>query len=436
MMRLRKIIEYSLYLLLFLLPFQTRLVLKKGELSGGYWEYGTYSLYAIEILLGLIVLLSIFYFLKNFSKTKNLLLVFKKRRNEILFFLFLVTILLIIFSTISAINPLLSFYYLYKFITGGALIVLLYLFTNFYKTSFSFLLGSVLQAIVGIWQFIFQTSFSSKWLGIALQDSSVLGTSVIETADGRWLRAYGGLPHPNIFAGFLVVAIIITMVLYVQKKNIHKYSNVLILIFFTLLTTALFSAFSRAAWISLIFCFLVFFFINLQNKIVFKKLLNLSLICFFIFLIFSLIYLPLSRTRIGGTNRLEAKSTDERIEYFKESWEIIKLHPILGVGLGNYTLSAHNEVSSGRESFYYQPVHNIYLLIVSELGIIITSLIALFLIIWKKRRGILKISTVILSPILILGLFDHYLISLYSGIILTSFIFALCLLSSRSKSIG
>jgi len=56
---INKTIEYGLYLLVFALPIQTRWIIKAGALNGGPWEYGTYSLYATDILLLLLLLLFI-----------------------------------------------------------------------------------------------------------------------------------------------------------------------------------------------------------------------------------------------------------------------------------------------------------------------------------------------------------------------------------------
>ena len=55
---LNKIIEWGVYLFIFLLPWQTRLILKEGDLNG-YWEYGTASVYGTEILLYFLFLLAI-----------------------------------------------------------------------------------------------------------------------------------------------------------------------------------------------------------------------------------------------------------------------------------------------------------------------------------------------------------------------------------------
>jgi len=61
-------IEYGLYLLVFLLPIQTRWIIKAGMLNGGYWEYGTYGLYATDILL---IMLLILYVICRFLKASN-----------------------------------------------------------------------------------------------------------------------------------------------------------------------------------------------------------------------------------------------------------------------------------------------------------------------------------------------------------------------------
>ena len=81
----------------------------------------------------------------------------------------------------------------------------------------SFLISAIIQAFLGIWQFFTQSSFASKWLGMALHDASDLGTSVIQIigSDGfwqRWLRAYGGLDHPNILGGLLGIGVFVSII--------------------------------------------------------------------------------------------------------------------------------------------------------------------------------------------------------------------------------
>jgi len=41
-----------------------------------------------------------------------------------------------------------------------------------------------------------------------MHQASTLGTYVVETGAGRWLRAYGSFGHPNMLGFFLVLGII------------------------------------------------------------------------------------------------------------------------------------------------------------------------------------------------------------------------------------
>ncbi|MDP6571609.1 MAG: hypothetical protein QF747_02120, partial [Patescibacteria group bacterium] len=50
------IIKYGTLVFVFLIPWQARLILVEGSINGDYWEYGTQSLYATEVLLFLILI--------------------------------------------------------------------------------------------------------------------------------------------------------------------------------------------------------------------------------------------------------------------------------------------------------------------------------------------------------------------------------------------
>src|SRR5438128_1783500 len=50
-------IYYLILIFLFLLPWQTRLIFDPQFLNGGFWEYGSGSLYATELIAWLIIIL-------------------------------------------------------------------------------------------------------------------------------------------------------------------------------------------------------------------------------------------------------------------------------------------------------------------------------------------------------------------------------------------
>jgi hypothetical protein len=78
------------------------------------------------------------------------------------------------------------------------------------------------------------------------------------------------------------------------------------------------------------------------------------------------------------------------------------------------------------QPWQFQPVHNIYLLLLNELG-----LLSLFL--FKEiERGFKKLQTDpwklgLATAFAVVGLWDHYLLSLYQGIMLLAIIVGLLL---------
>jgi len=66
MKHVNKIIEYGILLFVFLIPWQARWIISIGKINGREWEYGTQSLYATEILLGVILVAVIAKFMWEF----------------------------------------------------------------------------------------------------------------------------------------------------------------------------------------------------------------------------------------------------------------------------------------------------------------------------------------------------------------------------------
>jgi len=451
MKMLKKIIEYGLYLFVFLLPWQTRLILKEGNLNG-YWEYGTISIYATEILLWIIFFLAAVWWTVNKLKimpTKSSILdkvgAIKNSHpagddpeGQKSKFIFAFSGLLVVWSLVSifwADSRSLALYAWHWLAEGvGLFFVLQAIKFDSRKIVWPFILSALFQAGFGLWQFFTQSTFASKWLGLAFHDPAVSGTYVIETALRRWLRAYGALPHPNILAGFLAVAMLLTIWLY--RKSDYGFKKILLPVIFAILGLGLFVTFSKGVTASflaaLIFLWIV---VVLKRSKDFKiDLLKFTLIFLVIAVIFSVVFWEPVQTRLIGAERLEIKSTTERLNYSDEAWQLIKNHPLLGVGLGNYTLAVHDEINPSLQSWDYQPVHNIYLLILAELGLVgfllwLALIATILLQNFKVSLPVTRYS--LLVTLLIIGLFDHYLWSLYFGIIL----FWLCFSLARKISL-
>ena len=429
---LKRTIEYLLYSLAFLLPLQTRLILRSGEINGGYFEYGTYSLYLTDIVLIFIIVLfalqGISFGRFLISRTRELKITNCEWR---LVFILGFLDLFIFISCFFAYNKLLAFYKYGWFLLGLILLFLLIKAKyNRIKFFYFFLGGIVLQSLLAIYQVIFQLSFENKWLGIANHNPGELGTSVIEILNGeRWLRAYGGLDHPNILGGLLVISILFLLInknfkfsLNAPKLNLKFLGQNALLI---ILITALFLTFSRGAYLALTFSFvliLIFSFYKKDKEMRFKSL-KFILTSFLIFVTLFLIYPNLFQARILGNSRLENKSNIERISGLRDAQKIIKNNFLFGVGIGNYTLALKEELYPNEKSYFYQPVHNVFLLILAEIGIfgLISFLFFLVYFFFKiSKDNIYNLS--LLFALIIMFSFDHYYLSLHFGFLLFFFI--------------
>jgi len=280
-----------------------------------------------------------------------------------------------------------------------------------------------LQATLGIYQFLTQHAPANKYLGLALHDPNTLGTSVVEAVSGRWLRAYGGFDHPNIFGGVLAVALVISAYLLASRKVIRRKSDVVeslsLFIFHFVALFALFFSFSRAAWLATIVGWLVLCVVLAlkRDAWIFGRFLVLMFFSAVMVLIVVIPYQDLCRVRIEATSRLENKSVTERLSYVQEAKELWSQNWVTGVGVGNYLLALEKKASVKKAAWDYQPVHNVFLLLGAESGIftVLFFVSFLFILITKNRREVF--APALFATILVLMLFDHWLISLPFGII-------------------
>ena len=440
--KLSKIIEWGVYALVFLLPWQARLIWKMGELAGGFWEYGTFSLYGTELLLGLLVFLNIVRVIREWQGRR-------KTFFEKLFHCFIVSLFLVCcLSIFWAVDGDLA---LYKFVVllEGFMLFWLVLTGGVRKERllWAIVFSAVIQAGVGSWQFLNQEIVGNKWLGMASQAPWDGGVSVIETGLRRWLRAHGTLMHPNIFGGFLVIGLISCLTLYegiyrrlsliwadTNKTNETNITNkfyrikaVGLLIFFVVMLFGILTSFSRGAWVaviivSLFHCFIVFVRRDKIGRVVISKMLIITIL---VVAMFGLAFKEPFLGRIKGQGRLEAKSVEQRVAGYREGWGVVRDNWLGGVGLGNYTLCLYtNETNvtnvTNREVWDYQPVHNLWLLVLAEIGIFGLLFFAAILLLTIYYSLITKGKSLIfalpLFVIIILSFFDHYFWSFYFGV--------------------
>ena len=428
---LKKLTEYGLYLLAFLLPLQTRWIIRPGDLNGGYFEYGTISLYATDIVLLMVLLLFAINLIKN-KKIPNPKL---QITNSLIILAGLE--LTVFISCCFADNQLIAFYKYAWFLLGiGFFFLIIKANYNRLKLLFSFFLGVFASASLGIWQFLNQSAFANKWLGLAKHDPANPGVSVVEAIGDlglgeRWLRAYGTLDHPNMLGGLLTLGAIMIIFVIInlrRKKNKENYKYFILASYLFLLTYsfALFFTFSRTAWLSFVIGLFVILAVTLIKKDRFGQIQTLKIILVFGILVFILFtsFQNLVLTRVKGESRLEQKSNIERLESNKVAWDMFMDNWLVGVGMGNYTMEL-SKINPGHPAYFYQPAHNAYLLIAAEIGVFGIALF-LYLILYisyyiLKFKDINRITLII--SLIVLLTFDHWLWSLHFGVLFLFFVF-------------
>jgi len=156
------------------------------------------------------------------------------------------------------------------------------------------------------------------------------------------------------------------------------------------------------------------------------EIIKISLYLLFLLIFLFSAYRPLVLTRIYSSDRLEEKSIEQRVDSLSEAKDIIFKNPFLGVGVGNYTYYLLT-TQPDFPGWHYQPAHNIYLMVLAELGIV-GFLIFLFILLLAFRYSFENLFIfAILLVVFIIGFFDHWLLTSYFGLVFFAFILALAL---------
>ena len=187
------------------------------------------------------------------------------------------------------------------------------------------------------------------------------------TAESIFLtRASGSFTDPNTLAVFLLAVIPLILTQAVYKYPLIK-NRLLIYLGLLLGLLGLIFTFSRAAWVVFSLFLVVFiYYLKKEKRYLFnRKILFIPLVVVIPFLgkIVGRM-LTLRYSLWGGYSSGKA-----RIQLIREALEIIKQKPLIGVGLeGFLPAMMANNVTGVIEHFLF-PVHNLYLLLASELGL-------------------------------------------------------------------
>ncbi len=393
-MKIDDIKRYGLYLLVFLLPWQTRWIAYDPPLFGGVWEYGRISLYSWDIVLVALALLSLGALRREF------IFLFKSNRA---FQAYVLLVALAFVSSWAAPKSYLVSYWGLRLVEGGVLWLLVRsVKPKFKHVLWALVLAGSIQAVWGLGQFALQATFSSKWLGVAEHAVEVAGSSVLLNEGGRWLRAYAGQVHPNVLGGLLAITMLASA--WLVARSASKTERYALLVLCILQAGGLFVAFSRAGWLALGASLVVWW---IGEKSLRSAVTQIAVVTAVVFAVFgSILWEPTKARLIGApASRLEQQAVEERVTGVKESQALTRVAWWRGVGLGNYT-KALAQRTPGLRPYRYQPVHNLFLLILAELGIL-----GLAAFLWFVKERFFRASAsawLWLPPVLMTSFFDHY----------------------------
>lgn len=380
-------------------------------------DYLSPTLYLSDISIGVLFLLYIW----NWFRQKN------KKFSFLYSSLFLGTLAVLCITTLNAVNIPEAVY--------GDIRVLEFIFFGYYTyrsfqlsdikpmaTLFSF--SSLLVSLLAFAQFFLQRSVGGPFyfLGERTFSVSTLGIATFPVQGQSILRPYATFPHPNVLAFFLLVSLVIITEGAMQADT--QIRKIGLWIVASIASVALVITFSRVTLLAFLVLCGVFCFAYLQQK----KTRIVFLIALFGILCLGF---PFLIGRLSDIS-LFLRDFSLRESLVAVSFSIIQKNLFFGVGINNfflYELSLQKILSP----IFLQPVHNIYLLVFAETGLMGFLLFIWFLIetFWRQKKAWKHISKfernilVLLLCAFGIGLFDHFLLTLQQGQLLFSFLLGL-----------
>lgn len=236
------------------------------------------------------------------------------------------------------------------------------------------------RSVGGIWYWLGERTFNLNTVGIAQMSFD----------DRLLLRGYGTFSHPNSLAGFLMVSWWLWEMLKGKRENI-------LVVIMTVLGVAVSG--SRLGWV-ILGVLLIYKILKGRPLSVLYKKIGLGLFLMGTGIIWM-------GSNFGGW---DSESWEKRVRLSQEAAEMIEDNLWLGVGEGNFLVRL-SEYSLDT-NLWRQPVHNVPLLMVAELGML--GLLGWLNLGWSKIKKIKlrKADWILVGIVAVTGMFDHYWVML------------------------
>lgn len=296
------------------------------------------------------------------------------------------------------------------------------------------MINMFLLSVLGFLQFSRQASVFNNYLFFGEQPYSVFTPSISkESFNGvTKIPPYATFLHPNIFAGYLVVSLTLSLGCFMVGR---KPRIILLIPPIVAGSVALFLTKSYTAWAAFALGFLLFIVVRLINNTrivrkVFLLLISIVVVAGFLFPLYMKGFMALIPVDAG----ISALSLERRSALLSASYKMISQKPFFGWGINSFTYNFEPFYVPVNVVRFLQPVHNIYALIASEtgvFGVILFLSLTLCAIYFSVRRGNFLFG-VILLQITVISCFDHYFFTIPQTLLL--FILTLMMGLTYTKS--
>lgn len=248
------------------------------------------------------------------------------------------------------------------------------------------------QSMLVIPQFVLQRSLGLWVLGERSFDSSTVGIAHIQVFGRQILRPYGTFSHPNVVGAYLVIGLVIVSSLFSVFKKVKGWFFILLLAIF-----AVFITFSKGAILAMSASVIV---VAKKTRFFFLTIALLTVLIWF---------------SLGSILQFQIASISERLMLSEAAFDIATLNPLFGVGNGRFIVELSElNLYTVSEVRLLQPVHNVFLLVLAESGIIGLLLFALVMLsVFKVAKS--KIQFALIVAILVFLSVDHFFWTINQG---------------------
>ena len=398
-----------------------------SKVSGIRIDYLSPTLYLLDVLI--IIWLGM---LRALGRLGKIRIEIENRLFKLLLSLFILTLIINTFLARSPVAHIFEIVKLVEFGLFGWLVA-----KTFEKKDISVFvrvlaLSAIVSSLLAIWQFINQSSVGGLWyfFGERTFNISTIGISTVNL-DQQILRPYASFPHPNVLAFFLLVATIFNVLRLPYEKSLAIRTFLILSVMLS--TVGLFLTFSRII-ILLAICFFVYaIYAKGKRNVILAVLGALGLLG-----AASILFSP----DVLNTQFL-LRGIDFRQELLAQSFQIFLNNPYFGIGLNNFFIH-QSALIKDISPILFQPPHNIFVIALISLGIFgfwILPAIFTFAIrsLLNKRKakseeqGAFYESVLfVLIAIIIVGMFDHFFLTLEQGQIMLALILGLSFTRLRS----